>query len=142
MSAKTKKCEFCGEKILFEAIKCKHCKEFLNKSAVPKKRKTVGINVANQEKGDATGGIIPYKNPPALISYYFGVFSLIPFLGILLGIAAVILGIIGLKRKNKNPIIKGTVHAWIGIICGWCFAFIWISLVIIMVASSMAKQSY
>ena len=26
----TKKCGFCGEEILIDAIKCKHCGEFLN----------------------------------------------------------------------------------------------------------------
>ena len=30
-------------------------------------------------EGDATGGVIPYKNVPALVAYYLGVFSLIPW---------------------------------------------------------------
>jgi hypothetical protein len=41
--------------------------------------------------GDGTGGLIPYKNPKALLAYYFGVFSLIPVLGIPLGITAFVL---------------------------------------------------
>ena len=31
-------------------------------------------------QGDATRGVIPYKNVPALIGYYCGVFAIIPCL--------------------------------------------------------------
>jgi GYF domain 2 len=67
---------------------------------------------------DATGGIIPYKNPRALTAYYLGIFGLLPFVGILLAIPAVILGILGLSFRRQNPGAKGVVHAWVGIICG------------------------
>ena len=67
---------------------------------------------------DATGGLIPYKNPPALIAYYLGVFSLIPVLGFFLGIAAIILGINGLGVKKREPSRKGTAHDLVGIILG------------------------
>ena len=86
-----------------------------------------------EEKGDATSGIIPYKNVPALVAYYLGIFSLIPFIGILLGIPAVILGIAGLRKKAKKPVIKGTVHAWVGIILGGIFSLLWLSLILIPV---------
>lgn len=75
-------------------------------------------STATAEQGDATGGIIPYKNPPALIAYYCGVFSLIPCVGFILGLAAVILGVSGLKKRKQNPLIRGQVHAWIGIVLG------------------------
>jgi hypothetical protein len=42
------------------------------------------------------GGLIPTKNSSALIAYYLGVFSIIPCLGIVLGIAAFVLGLKGL----------------------------------------------
>ena len=78
-------------------------------------------------RGDATGGLIPYKNAPALTAYYLGVFSVIPCLGIPLGIAAVILGILGLRRAARRPEVKGKVHAWIGIVLGALFALVYLT---------------
>ena len=72
-----------------------------------------------QGQGDGTGGVIPYKNPHALIAYYCGIFSLFCcFTPLPLGIVPVVLGIIGLRKRAENPVIKGTVHAWIGIVLG------------------------
>jgi hypothetical protein len=34
------------------------------------------------------------------------------------GIVAVVLGIMGLQAKARDPVIKGSVHAWIGIVLG------------------------
>jgi hypothetical protein len=76
-------------------------------------------------EGDATGGLIPYKNPAALIAYYLGIFSLMPCIGILLAVPAFILGIVGLKQRAKNPVIKGSVHAWIGIVLGALMTLVW-----------------
>ena len=72
---------------------------------------------ASAEGGVST--VIPYKNVPALIAYYVGVFCIIcpP----LLCFPAIILGVIGLRRVKENPEIKGTVHAWIGILSGSFF---------------------
>jgi hypothetical protein len=71
-----------------------------------------------ENRGDATGGIIPYKNPHALAAYYLGLFSIFPVLGFFLAVAAVALGVSGLKKRAQNPVIRGSVHAWIGIVCG------------------------
>jgi len=73
---------------------------------------------SNSQQGDATGGLIPYKNPMALTGYYLSIFGLIPVLGIPLAPAAIVLGIIGLARKKANPVIRGTVHAWVAIVLG------------------------
>ena len=69
-----------------------------------------------QMEGDATGGIIPYKNPKALIAYYLGIGSLLIFP---LGFASIILGFMGLADRKRNPVIKGSAHAWIGIVLGF-----------------------
>jgi hypothetical protein len=63
--------------------------------------------------GDAASTIIPYKNAPALTSYYLGVFSLlacVPFLGIFgipMAIAAFVLGLKGLRKVKEQPECKG-----------------------------------
>ena len=67
---------------------------------------------------DATGGVIPYKNPAALIAYYLGIFGLFPVLGLPLAIAAFVLGCVGLSRRKKKMAYGGLVHAWVGIVLG------------------------
>jgi hypothetical protein len=85
------------------------------------------------EEGDSTGGIIPYKNPKALLAYYLGILSGLPLIGLPIGIAAFILGVLGLRARRANPIIKGSIHAGIGIGCGCFFSLFW-SLVIVFIA--------
>lgn len=70
------------------------------------------------EQTDATGGLIPYKNMPALAGYYVAVFSLIPCASLLLGPLAVVLGVVGLRRAREQPIARGRVHAWVAIVLG------------------------
>ncbi len=65
-------------------------------------------------------GLIPYRNPAALVGYYFGVFSLIPILGTLLAVPAIILGIVGLVKRHHEPRRRGLAHAWLAIILGVC----------------------
>jgi hypothetical protein len=67
---------------------------------------------------DPMATIIPYKNPQALTSYYLGLFSIFPVLGLFLGIAALVLGVRGLGFQKEFPESKGKAHAGIGIGCG------------------------
>ena len=87
-------------------------------------------------QGDATGGVIPYKNPHALTAYYLGIFSLIPGLGFFLGIAAFVLGLLGLRTKKRHPEVRGTVHAWIGIVIGAVVVLLHLALIGLMIASA------
>src|SRR5262245_29355691 len=106
-------CPVCGEPILKTAKVCRFCGEKFAPSP-------------SETQGDSTGGVIPYKNPPALIAYYCGVFSLIaciPFF-VPVPIAALVLGIKGLRKAKAEPQVKGQVHAWIGIVCGSIFSVI------------------
>jgi hypothetical protein len=53
-----------------------------------------------------------------LTAYYLGVFSWIPCLGLLLGPAALVTGILGLRYSRRVPQARGAGHAITGIVCG------------------------
>ena len=75
-----------------------------------------------EEQGDVTGGVIPYKNPLALAAYYTAIGALlIPGLGIV----SLVMGIKGLRARKAKPVIKGAVHAWIGIVVGALTTLVW-----------------
>ena len=71
------------------------------------------VNSSNQISAVET--LVPYKNKNALIGYYLGVASIVPFLGAIFFIPAYAFSIIGLIAVNKNPLIRGKVHAIVGI---------------------------
>lgn len=85
--------------------------------------------------------LIPAHNPKALIGYYLAVFSIIPLLGIVLGIAGFILGIMGLKEANRNPAVKGKAHAWVAIVVGGFFGFGYLVLVAWAVLAALLSSS-
>lgn len=86
---------------------------------------------------DATGGIIPYKNPKALMAYYCAVFALIPGFGLVLGPIAFFLGLAGLRYYKQHPAVKGAVHAWIGIILGGCCSLFNLAGLVLMIYSML-----
>jgi len=62
--------------------------------------------------------MIPTKNMPALLSYYFGVFGLIPFLGFPLAIVAIVLGVMGMNQFKQKPTPGAKGHAITGLVLG------------------------
>lgn len=88
-------------------------------------------------QGDGTGGLIPYKNAPALVAYYTGIFSFICYLGFPLAVAAVILGVMGLKKRKQQPEVSGAFHAWTGIICGSVFGLMNLLIIIFTIVGAI-----
>lgn len=88
----------------------------------PPRRKKSG------KKGEGLSKVIPYKNKPALMAYYIGVFSFIPVACFILGPIAFILGVFGLIKARNNPKAHGMGHAIFGIILGLASPPLWVIL--------------
>lgn len=84
--------------------------------------------------------IIPARNPQALIGYYLGVFSLIPCFALLLGPAALILGILALKARKAKPNLPGQAHAITAIVLGGLTSLVnWGFLLFMLLAGAFAR---
>jgi hypothetical protein len=99
--------------------------EFQKESPPPKVRRERSRRPPLDDEDDdrirrpsAVESLIPYKNPKALIAYYCGVFAVIPCVGLLLGPTALILGILGIRYRNKHPTAGGLGHAITGVVLG------------------------
>lgn len=67
---------------------------------------------------DLVARMVPVRNICALVGYYAGIFSLVPGVGVILSITAVVLGIIGLVISRIEPQRRGGYHAIAGIVLG------------------------
>ena len=74
--------------------------------------------------------------PRPVWAYYLGVFSLIPCLGLPLAIAAIVMGMRGLKAFEKNPEVRGRAHALVGVIVGGFIAVAYVALLVWIVAQA------
>lgn len=75
--------------------------------------------------------VIPTGNPPALIGYYLGVASLIPCIGALTALPAVVCGIIGAVKAKSNPAAGGMGHAITAIVLGLFGQLIWVAIMFV-----------
>ncbi len=96
--------------------------EFQQEAPEPRRRRAARPRREDEDirirRPDAIETLIPYKNPLALIAYYLGVFAFIPCAGLLLGPAALIVGIMGIRYRNKHPTAGGLGHAITGVVLG------------------------
>lgn len=110
MSEETKKCIFCGEEILSVAIKCKHCGEFLNKTASP-------LQDPNENEPEKT----LWERQPSYLSYLYtyimgGVLIFLYGIGLLVIIIAIIdrncrvFTITNKRVRSKTGIISRSIH--------------------------------
>ena len=121
-------CSKCGQQNQENNFKCTSCGCMLHGPTQPQYVVT----------DNTMGGLIPFKNARALWAYYLGVFALVPCIGFPLGIAALILGIKGLKFAELHPEARGKGHAWTGIILGTVcmIGYALLTLLVIMIGAS------
>lgn len=114
---------------------CPHCGQNLLAAWSPQPGGYASQAYPLSATGGGLGALIPTKNPSALTAYYLGIFSIIPCLAIPMGIAAVVLGLRGLKLFQEHPEVRGKAHAWVGIIAGGFFALINIGALVFAVVA-------
>jgi hypothetical protein len=68
--------------------------------------------------GEVFGDFTPRKNRPAVYSYRTSLYGLTPIAGLVLGPAAILLGLIGRRRVARNPEVLGRNFANAGIVIG------------------------
>ena len=81
--------------------------------------------------------MIPTKNPAALIGYYLGIVSLIPILGFVLGLPAIICGVIGAIKASSDKQAGGMGHAITAIVLGVVGPLLWVGLHVVKVLVSL-----
>ena len=96
-----------------------------------------GLRIPPPSKPSVMDHVIPAKNVPALLGYYFGVFSLLPVLGLLVGPAAVICGVLGLRKAR--PIGVGRGHAITAIVLGGMFGGVQWLVAVFLAVMAMAR---
>ena len=88
------------------------------------------------EQYDHIQAMIPTKNMPSLLAYYFGVFGLIPLLGLPLSVTALVLGIIGLRQYKEQPTPGAKVHAIIGLVLGIVQIAVFIAFLVYLIVGT------
>jgi hypothetical protein len=78
--------------------------------------------------------LIPRDNPTALVGYYLGVGSLIPGLGLVLSLPALICGIIGVVKALSNPEVGGMGHAITAIVLSIVGPFAWAAVLLMLMS--------
>ncbi|MDQ2800558.1 MAG: hypothetical protein M3Y13_13080 [Armatimonadota bacterium] len=126
-------CPRCGAPNEAGLTQCPHCGQSLL-AAWPPPPNAGYPAYTPPPSGGAFGGLIPDKNPSALTAYYLGIFSIIPCLGLPMGIAAVVLGFRGLDLVKERPEVRGRTHALVGLIVGGLFGLINLICLLIVVA--------
>jgi Domain of unknown function (DUF4190)/WXG100 protein secretion system (Wss), protein YukD len=100
-----KSCPFCGERILAVARKCRYCEEYLDP----------GLREAASEPGALDRLVMPVGRPASAIAAgYLGLFSLLPFFGII----SIIVSVVALRTLKRNPHLHGRGRAWFGLVMG------------------------
>jgi hypothetical protein len=121
-------CQACLVELYGFAL-CRPCREF--RAAQPPPLAPTQYGVMDR--------VVPTRNPQALAAYYCGIFALIPLVGNLLGPAALVLGVVGMRRIAEMPGLPGRAHALTGVILGIITTLLYWGLAALILIGSFAR---
>ncbi|HZW06075.1 MAG TPA: hypothetical protein VFF65_03040 [Phycisphaerales bacterium] len=100
------------------AIDCEPIRDVITRVAAAPPTGAGELGAGAAPTDTAVSVVIPYRNAASLVGYYLGVFSLIPFIGIILAVPAIILGIVGMIKARTKPSAHGMVHGGVALALG------------------------
>lgn len=130
MTQATKACPYCGEEILAVAVKCRHCREYLD----PSQRKS---EFTTFEKA-----ALPVGRPvSAIVAGYAALFAILPVFGLPFAIAAWVCGWMALKKIKAEPHLAGRGRAWFGVVVGVLMTLISLAFLALLIVGSIAEAN-
>lgn len=84
--------------------------------------------------------LTPRRNPRAVTAYRCCLLGLIPFVGMVLGFVAIILGVLGWRHARFHPDDQGMLHSVVGIVVGSLELLTnWVGFLLILSALGVAR---
>ena len=96
----------------------RHAPEWVEKETTRRQRYYGGQPSRSDDTPDVFETLVPTRNQPALMGYYFAVFSVIPMIGLGLGPFAIWNGIRGLGAIKEMPELPGKTHCVVAVTLG------------------------
>src|SRR4051794_34753531 len=107
---KIMQCPSCGAENPAEAKRCAACGERTNRK--PRRRDPI-------DDADSPFGGRPGERPPtALRAYRYGVYALIPFVGLVLGPVAIVLALLAWREGRRDPAARSSGYVVIALLLG------------------------